>query len=528
MEKLKRNPTHSDALLSGGVGHLGTAAGGGCPPQKSSSPHGTKSTGVPKQAPVTNNGVGNTTADGGAKQALAGGQNATDATADSGTEKRGKSQVQGVPLAVAIKSLDMESINLYGMLSTELAKMADIVKKTKTEGCKDLFAKICETFNKLHENNNILRKVRSQQDRQNQPDDEPKAATIRDELAKIHARLDGQDDLLRSIYTGQQQQQQQNQNKPTYAGQAKVRTKPANVHDDTHGITDTPLDQPPDTQADQNARTMEPNQARATSAQTEERSKASTRRKNAEDLVRSRQPRTEAITISNPSAGNSYADVMRKVLAEVDLKETGVEVTRTRRTKTGAILLEVKGKEGADLLASKLRGTIGEWAEVARPTKSTKVLVTNIPDWLDDHRVVSDIQAADEGLAEAKISIRENAGGGRVATMTVSVATALRLSVAGAIRVGLGKSRIKLLEAKKIRCFRCDDLGHIATSCTAENASKKCFRCRQTGHLVAACPRSTSKTKNREVNLAKTVGDATHQSADKEAESLSEAASAKA
>jgi len=122
--------------------------------------------------------------------------------------------------------------------------------------------------------------------------------------------------------------------------------------------------------------TIKPNQTKVTITQP----KASTRCKNAEYLVRSRQPRSEAITISNPSAGNTYVDVMRKVLAKINLKETGVEVTKTRRTQSGAILLEVNDKEGADILAIKLKRAIGECASVARLTKTTKVLVTNIPD----------------------------------------------------------------------------------------------------------------------------------------------------
>jgi len=235
---------------------------------------------------------------------------------------------------------------------------------------------------------------------------------------------------------------------------------------------------------------VEPNKTRDVTARTEARSKVSAlsaRHKKAENLVRSRQPKTEAITISNPSAGTSYADVMKKVLSEVDLIEIGVEVTGTRRTKAGAILLEIKDKEGADRLAGKLRATIGEYAEVARPTRSTKVLLTNIPDWLEEGRVIDDIRQADAGLSAVPVTVRENVGGGRVAIITTTMTTALRLHEAGAIRVGMSKCRVKLLEGQKVRCFRCDGLGHMAGSCSAAPAEKKCFRCHQPGHLIANC-----------------------------------------
>uniref|UniRef100_A0A2S2P7D3 CCHC-type domain-containing protein n=1 Tax=Schizaphis graminum TaxID=13262 RepID=A0A2S2P7D3_SCHGA len=85
--------------------------------------------------------------------------------------------------------------------------------------------------------------------------------------------------------------------------------------------------------------------------------------------------------------------------------------------------------------------------------------------------------------------------GRRVATFTTSLESATRLKEAGCILVRLDRCRVKVLEAKKFRCFRCEELGHAAASCTAEEASKKkCFRCRQTRPLVATCPGPPSAT----------------------------------
>ncbi|CAI6357393.1 unnamed protein product [Macrosiphum euphorbiae] len=53
---------------------------------------------------------------------------------------------------------------------------------------------------------------------------------------------------------------------------------------------------------------------------------------------------------------------MKKVMSEVNLQEIGVEVNNTRRTKAGAILLEIKDKVGADLLAERLKRAIGDQA----------------------------------------------------------------------------------------------------------------------------------------------------------------------
>jgi len=90
--------------------------------------------------------------------------------------------------------------------------------------------------------------------------------------------------------------------------------------------------------------------------------------------------------------------------------------------------------------------------------------VLNIADWLDDERVIEDIRRADVGLQSAPILVRNNAGGGRVAAITVTMSTALRLSAMSAIRVGMGMCRIKLFESKKARYFRCDELSHLQVS----------------------------------------------------------------
>jgi len=150
--------------------------------------------------------------------------------------------------------------------------------------------------------------------------------------------------------------------------------------------------------------------------------------------------------------------------------------------------MEVSGKEEAYKLSTLLCETLGQRAKVSRPRRTTPVLVINIPEWLDDDKVKCTIMAADPSLDSSSISLRENAGGGKIAKLTVDMDTALRLTALKTIRIGWNLCRVKLLETKSPTCYRCQANGHIAAECQATaSLPKKCYQCHGIGHLAAMC-----------------------------------------
>ncbi|XP_025200586.1 uncharacterized protein LOC112598375 [Melanaphis sacchari] len=150
--------------------------------------------------------------------------------------------------------------------------------------------------------------------------------------------------------------------------------------------------------------------------------------------------------------------------------------------------MEVTGKEEAAKLADSVRSVVGEMARVSRPSRKTPVLILGIPDWLEEEEVRKEIVEAERELASVEISIRQNDGGGRIASFAAPMETAVRLAERRSIRIGWGLCRVKLIERRHPVCFRCQERGHLAMKCRAQEVAKKCFRCRQTGHLAATCP----------------------------------------
>jgi len=185
---------------------------------------------------------------------------------------------------------------------------------------------------------------------------------------------------------------------------------------------------------------------------------------------------------------------MKRVTQEVNLGELGVEVIKTRKTKSGAVLLEVGNSEEAEKLADRMRQVIGVDATVGRPTRKTSVLLLGIPEWMSPEDITREILAADESLLETQVLVRDNIGGGRVVRLEVPMAAALRFAENKTVRIGWSRCRVKLLEPRSPKCFKCSRTEHMASTCPKQTVqAKRCFHCRQVGHLIKDCSGAKSR-----------------------------------
>lgn len=103
--------------------------------------------------------------------------------------------------------------------------------------------------------------------------------------------------------------------------------------------------------------------------------------------------RMEAITISRQDK-ESYADILRKVKQNINLREIGIKETRIKRTATGNLLIQIEGKnckEKADLLAEKKKGIVGEEARINRPTRRAELRVSGLDEDTGPEEVASRI-----------------------------------------------------------------------------------------------------------------------------------------
>lgn len=213
-----------------------------------------------------------------------------------------------------------------------------------------------------------------------------------------------------------------------------------------------------------------------------------------------RAPRSEAVTLTlQPGAaerGVTYQSVISEAKAKIKLSDLGLQSVTLRQAATGARLFEVAGAasgsaEKADALAAKMREVLNpEDVRVSRPMKTAEVRIAGLDDSVTSEEVVAAVARSGECPPDRVRAgdIRTNATGLGVVWVRCPVASAKKIASSGRLLIGWVAARVKLLQPRALRCFRCLEEGHVRAKCTAEvDRSNLCYRCGQPGHKAAQC-----------------------------------------
>ncbi|XP_032690467.1 uncharacterized protein LOC116853467 [Odontomachus brunneus] len=210
-------------------------------------------------------------------------------------------------------------------------------------------------------------------------------------------------------------------------------------------------------------------------------------------VPRLKSPTSAAVCITCPAG--KYSEVMCIARSKVPLYELAIKNLRCKRAITGALLLEVPGPEGdklTDTLASRLRVALTgeEGVRVDRPSKKAEVRLHN----LEDSVTVADIAAAVADASGGDSSdinvgdVRRAPNSLGTAWVRCPVAVAKKVAEAGRIQVGWGMSRVEVLAARPLQCFRCLEERHVRQHCRSKvDRSGLCYRCGGPGHRAAEC-----------------------------------------
>lgn len=204
-----------------------------------------------------------------------------------------------------------------------------------------------------------------------------------------------------------------------------------------------------------------------------------------EKKKRLRPPHSQAVIIKlQPEAverGNTYRSVLAEARAKIDPASLGIPIQRIRSAVTGAKVLVIDGvdqNEKSDLLVQKLREVLPvEDIVVSWPTITAAVRLSD--DSICREEVGAEVARIGEcPLDTVKIGeIKQGLGGMGQVLVRCPIAGVKKILAIDKLRIGWSVLRTRLLEAKRLQCDRCHELGHVSARYPSSvDRSGDCYR----------------------------------------------------
>ncbi|GAB1867733.1 CCHC-type domain-containing protein [Camponotus japonicus] len=217
-----------------------------------------------------------------------------------------------------------------------------------------------------------------------------------------------------------------------------------------------------------------------------------------------REPRTGAVLVTaDPSKGASMAKALlalRPVAVELIGSKGEMRCTSLKRAQAGGTLIRISGEDGhrlADELAAKLREAASKMPGVGvrRPLKRAELRLQGLDDSITREEVIGaitglmDCRAEDLTVGEIRF-LPYRLGS---VWLRCPVAVSNKLVEAGDFRIGWTRVVVKPLKARRMRCFRCLEVGHGMMGCKGPDRSGRCHRCGDCSHRSRQCTAGVPK-----------------------------------
>ncbi|KAL7725922.1 hypothetical protein ACLKA6_000688 [Drosophila palustris] len=209
---------------------------------------------------------------------------------------------------------------------------------------------------------------------------------------------------------------------------------------------------------------------------------------------RTKPARPDAVVIKGVG-DNSYAEILRAVKSEPNLKDLSKHVRGIRKTNAGELLFELTMPSDPNTrkMQDAVQSFLGEKAEVRSLTETATMEIHDLDEVTTEEEVLESLLSQ---FGEIKInrtsilSLRRAYGGTQIATIKVPMDSAAKLDEAGKVRIGWVICRIRR-KLSPTRCFKCMDFGHVARKCKSEaNCAGLCFKCGDRGHQAKVCKKA--------------------------------------
>lgn len=189
------------------------------------------------------------------------------------------------------------------------------------------------------------------------------------------------------------------------------------------------------------------------------------------------------------ASDDTYAEVLRTMRTNPDLKELGADVQKIRRTRNGEMILELKRdlKASSSSYKELTEKAMGGKVEVRALCPEATLQCKDLDEVTTEEEVgLAMKEQCDLGGVQMTIRIRNGPSGTKVASIKLPVDAANKALRMGRVKVGWSVCPLSVLQQPEV-CFKCLEFGHLARNCNGPDRSKLCRRCGEEGHKAQDC-----------------------------------------